>query len=162
MNALLVELQELVAERCGRIVAGEEDWPCRQGCDLCCRRLAELPSLTRAEWELLHEALEQGVPDWRARVAPLVERAPAAPVTCPFLDRDAGVCLVYHARPLACRTYGFYRERDKGLYCTTIESRETTNVVWGNQEALERRAAPLGERIGFAEWFGRVQKLASR
>jgi len=113
-QVLLTELRELVAERCGRIAEEHGDWPCRRGCAECCRRLAALPSLTRAEWESLQQAIEESLPDWRERVAPLVAAVPAAPVTCPFLDRDSGACLVYEARPLACRTYGFYRERDKG------------------------------------------------
>lgn len=133
VHVLLSELRELVAARCDRIAGEHADWPCRRGCAECCRRLAELPSLTRAEWESLQQALEESLPDWRERVAPLVAAVPAAPVTCPFLDRDSGACLVYEARPLACRTYGFYRERDKGLYCDLIGSRENANVVWGTR-----------------------------
>jgi len=33
-------------------------WPCHRGCDSCCRRLADVPVLVRAEWELLREGLD--------------------------------------------------------------------------------------------------------
>ena len=43
-------------------------WPCRRGCDSCCHRLAEIPRLVRAEWELLREGLDALPPDVRALV----------------------------------------------------------------------------------------------
>ena len=75
--------------------------------------------------------------------------APAAPVTCPLLDPQSGACPVYAARPLACRSYGFYVERDTGLYCAEIEARVAAGaypeVIWGHQGRLETRLAALGE-----------------
>ena len=52
-----------------------------------------------------------------------------------MLDRSAGACRVYAHLPLACRTYGFYVQRNKGLYSKDIESRvadgDWAEVVWG-------------------------------
>ena len=80
-----------------------------------------------------------------------------APFTCPLLERETGACLVYDQRPVACRTYGFYVERDKGLYCGLIRERvergEVQDVIWGNQELVDRQLDTLGPRIGFREWF---------
>jgi Fe-S-cluster containining protein len=81
--------------------------------------------------------------------------SPQTPVVCPFLDQDAGACLIYEHRPAACRTYGFYVERDKGLWCGRIASADTTDVVWGNQCAVDCRLDDLGPRINLREWFKR-------
>jgi hypothetical protein len=60
---------------------------------------------------------------------------------CPFLDDSAGKCLEYAYRPVACRTYGFYVERDRGLYRAKIEAMvdrgECSDVIWGNQSAID-------------------------
>jgi hypothetical protein len=60
---------------------------------------------------------------------------------------------------VACRTYGFYVQRDKGLYCQEIEARVAdgfmSDVVWGNHEAIEHRLASLGETRALTEWFKR-------
>jgi hypothetical protein len=59
---------------------------------------------------------------------------------------------------VACRTYGFYAQRDKGLYCKDIETRVADgaldDVVWGNHDAVDRQLAGLGESRGLTEWFG--------
>jgi Fe-S-cluster containining protein len=64
---------------------------------------------------------------------------------------------VYEHRPVACRTYGFYVERDQGLYCGQIRERvdagELADVVWGNQELVDRQLDSLGPRLGLREWF---------
>ena len=62
----------------------------------------------------------------RSRIAPA-----ACHHICPFLDREAGSCLIYDHRPVACRTYGFYVERDRGLYCGQIESRVNSGEFGG-------------------------------
>ena len=82
---------------------------------------------------------------------------PAAPVTCPLLDPASGACPVYAQRPVACRTYGFYVQRDKGLYCGDIEAQVASgaldDVVWGNHETIEQQLAALGEIRSLHEWF---------
>ena len=148
----LAALDAEVETRVAAIRADHPDWLCGKGCDACCRRLATLPQLTPPEAERLRAALA-ALPV--AEVATIRRRldalgpAPAAPVTCPLLDPQSGACPVYAARPLACRSYGFYVERDTGLYCTEIEACVATGayaeVIWGHQGRLETRLAALGE-----------------
>jgi len=137
------------------------DWLCGKGCDSCCRRLAEVPRLTAAEWELLRVGLAALPPECleeigRDMMALAGQRS--RPVVCPLLDRSSGACLVYAQRPVACRTYGFYVQRDLGLYCRDIESRVAdgalADVVWGNHDAIDQRLADLGESRPLTEWFG--------
>ena len=115
------------------------DWPCRVGCDNCCRRLAEIPQLTMVEWDLLREGLlllplEQ-LHEITKDVAELSSQL-SRPIICPMLDQSTGSCRVYAHRPVACRTYGFYVQRDKGLYCKVIQTRvedgNWSEVVWGH------------------------------
>lgn len=92
----------------------------------------------------LDEAARAGVEErFRALGA-----APERPVVCPLLDAATGACLVYEQRPVACRTYGFYVERDKGLYCGEIEravaAGEYGDVVWGNQAGVQARMTGWG------------------
>ena len=83
----------------------------------------------------------------------------SAPITCPLLDLATGSCPVYAQRPVACRTYGFYVQRDLGLYCRDIESRVAdgalADVVWGNHDAIDQRLAGLGESRALTDWLER-------
>jgi hypothetical protein len=58
---------------------------------------------------------------------------------------------------VACRTYGFYVQRDKGLYCGDIEKRvadgDWSGVVWGNQDTIDRRLRGMGESRELTVWF---------
>lgn len=78
-------------------------------------------------------------------------------VVCPLLDQVTGACPVYSQRPVACRTYGFYVQRDKGLYCHAIESqvadRQLDDVVWGNHDGIDQRLAGHGEVRALSTWF---------
>lgn len=145
----------------------QPDWLCGLGCDGCCHRLAEVPLLTKAEWDWLWEGLA-ALPQEQFReigqdIAALAEQ-PSRPIVCPLLDRSAGACRVYAHRPVACRTYGFYVQRDKGLYCKDIESRvaggDWAEVVWGNQDAIDRRLCDLGDTRELTEWFMHKKKDA--
>ena len=156
----IVLLHADIETRVTAIRDGQPDWLCRQGCDGCCRRLAEAPRLTAAEWEILREGLTALPPERLlaigAEIAALSGR-PTRPIVCPMLDRAKGVCLVYAHRPVACRTYGFYLQRDKGLYCRDIEARVAAGVldevVWGNHDAIDSRLKSLGETSELPEWF---------
>ncbi len=161
MNAL-TQLHADIDARVRAIRDGNLDWLCRLGCDGCCRRFAEVPRLTAAEWDWLRDGLA-ALPAERLReigqdISALAEQ-PSRPIGCPLLDRSAGACLVYAHRPVACRTYGFYVRRDLGLYCKEIESRvgggAWAGVVWGNQDAIDRRLLGPGDTLDLTEWFAR-------
>lgn len=155
----LAALHTDIETRVQAIADGHPDWPCRKGCDGCCRRLAEPPRLAAAEWELLREGLA-ALP---AELLQAISRAVAdlaelpRPLVCPLLDGESGACRVYAHRPVACRSYGFYVQRGLGLYCREIEGRveagEWLDVVWGNHDGIDRRLAGLGESRDLAEWF---------
>lgn len=159
----MITLNQLHAEieaRVKSIRADHEDWLCRKGCDRCCRQLAAIPRLTAAEWDCLREGLaELSSAQLKAITRDIMElqQHPASPLVCPLLDQSTGACLVYTRRPLACRTYGFYVQRGLGLYCKEIEARvargEWATVVWGNQDALDRRLSGCGTARDLTEWF---------
>ena len=158
-----ISLQHLhtdIDARVQNIRGGYPEWLCGKGCGNCCRRLAEVPRLTVAEWELLQEGLRalpaEQLSEISQRMAVLVSQ-PSRPVICPFLDLHANACPVYAQRPVACRTYGFYVQRDLGVYCQEIESQVAggmlVDVVWGNHDAIDLRLATLGETRALTEWF---------
>ena len=146
MTALRV-LHDAIDSRVAAIMAEHTDWPCRKGCDACCRNLSAVPELTKPELDLLTEGLQQLPDSTRSKVYERLQHlTPERPVVCPFLNREAGDCLVYEYRPTACRTYGFYVERGEGLYCQTIHAADHQNVVWGNQETIDSQLDTFGER----------------
>ena len=152
--------------RVAAIRAAHAEWPCAKGCDACCRRLAAVPQLTAGEWELLRDALaafpEEKLAQIEHRLSALETRAP---VTCPLLDEASGACPVYAQRPVACRTYGYYTQRDGGLYCGDIEARvsagQLDDVIWGNHDAIDRRLTRLGEPRALTDWFSDWRKEKS-
>ena len=77
------------------------------------------------------------------------------PFTCALLDTESGACLVYEARPIECRTYGFYLERDGVLGCELIEAlaAEPSNVIWGNHEAVMVAQEEFGPLAPLYEWL---------
>ena len=154
-------LYEEIDERAAAVAGHRPDWPCRKGCDQCCRSLAEAPALSRTEWreverglDLLEEGPRRQIEDRLGQVA----RIQGGPVLCPFLDLDLGACYIYAHRPAACRTYGFYRDRDGGRFCQIIEAKISQegdgDIVWGNHEALERRLRrEAGPPIPLRQWW---------
>ncbi|MFA7293143.1 MAG: YkgJ family cysteine cluster protein [Rhodocyclaceae bacterium] len=159
----MIALRQLHADidaRVENIRENHPDWLCGKGCDSCCRRLAEVPQLTAAEWDLLQQGLAALTPEHLAQIhqdmAALAGQR-TRPVVCPLLDQTTGACPVYAQRPVACRSYGFYVQRDKGLYCSDIESRVAegalNNVIWGNHDAVDQRLAGLGESRPLTAWF---------
>lgn len=156
----LSEIQLAIDARVQTIRENRPDWLCGKGCDSCCRRLAEVPQLTAAEWNLLREGLAALAPERLGEIsrdmAALADQR-SRPVVCPLLDQTTGACLVYAQRPVACRTYGFYVQRELGLYCHDIESRVAAGalaaVVWGNHDAIDHQLAGLGETRALTEWF---------
>lgn len=166
----MTPLERLHADIDARVAAirsERPDWLCRQGCQGCCHRLADIPRLSLAEWRLLDEGLAL-LPSEILRavagdVAALAEQS-VRPIVCPLLDRASGSCRVYPQRPIACRTYGFYLQRDKGLYCKDIEAQVDNgvlnDVVWGNHDAVDRRLQALGETRALTEWFAQREAAA--
>jgi Fe-S-cluster containining protein len=154
---LLVQIQDQVRGRCEEIAEAHGDWPCRKGCDECCRHLASVPRITREEWLPIANAIAALPGDVAESVRQRIRDSAGMtrPVVCPLLDTGSGACLVYQARPIACRAYGFYAEREGVLGCGRIESiaRESSEVVWGNHAALEGRVAQLGPAAQLFEWL---------
>jgi Fe-S-cluster containining protein len=158
--APLTRLHREIDARVASIRENRPDWLCGKGCDHCCRRLAEIPQLTAAEWALLKEGLAALAPEHLREIGQkmtAIARQSARPVVCPLLDESSGACPVYVQRPVACRTYGFYVQRDLGVYCHDIESRVADgslgDVVWGNHDAIDRQLASLGASRSLTDWF---------
>jgi hypothetical protein len=63
---------------------------------------------------------------------------------------------VYEARPVACRAYGFYAEREFVLGCFRIRAiaDECPDVVWGNHAALNDQLSSFGEAAQLAVHIG--------
>ncbi len=160
----LSRLHADIEVRVQAIRAGHRQWPCTKGCAGCCRHLADVPQLTEAEWRLLLEGLAT-LPAERlgqiGRDLAALDNRRQRPVVCPLLDRSTNACPVYAQRPVACRSYGFYVQRDHGLYCSDIEAQVTAgvlaDVVWGNHDAIDRHLASLGGARPLTEWFARWQ-----
>ncbi len=156
MNGLHV-IQEEVRRRVDEIASTHGNWPCRKGCDECCRRLAAAPQVTEQEWRLISAAMN-ALP---ARAAEAIRQrirdsaGASRPVVCPLLDTNSGTCLVYEARPVACRAYGFYAEREAVLGCSRIEAtgEQSPDIVWGNHAALEERLRLLGPAAELSAWL---------
>ena len=156
----LSQLHQDIDDHVQYIRQDQPDWLCTKGCDTCCRQLADLPQLSAAEWFLLRQGLAalpcEHQHSIRNKVAALPDQ-PTSPITCPLLDTTTGACPVYAHRPVACRSYGFYVQRDKGLYCEDIKLRVTdgslANVVWGNHDAIDQRLATQGDTRSLKAWF---------
>ena len=160
MMITLHEIHRAIDARVQSIRDNHPDWPCSKGCDTCCRQLADIPRLTAAEWALLKEGLAALPADRLAEITRNTAALAAQntrPVVCPMLDQATGACPVYAQRPVACRSYGFYVQREKGLYCCDIEMRvadgSLADVVWGNHDALDRQLSGQGEARLLTEWF---------
>lgn len=155
MRSRLLAIYDDVERRTRATGEAHAWWPCRRGCDTCCRRLADVPRLVRAEWELLQEGLAALSPEVRVAVLARIEDLASAEregrlprhITCPMLDEAEGACRVYAHRPGACRTYGFYVERGIGLHCDQIteavaqRAESDDPIVWGNQEGVDAALA---------------------
>jgi uncharacterized protein len=165
----ITQLHADIDARVQTISNEHSNWLCRKGCDGCCRRLAEIPRLTVAEWDLLRDGLA-ALPAGQLlviaqKISALTEQT-SRPITCPMLDQLQGACLIYAHRPVACRTYGFYVQRDKGLYCKEIEARvsagDWATVVWGNHDVIDRQLKTQGDSRDLTEWFALWQESADK
>jgi uncharacterized protein len=150
-------IQEDVRSRAEEITSSQQNWPCRKGCDDCCRQLASVPLVTQEEWRLIATALDSLPVETAELVWQRIRDSArlSRPLVCPLLDTSSGTCLVYEARPIACRAYGFYVERQNVLGCSRIESiaQQSDDVVWGNHTALEERLRLLGPSVELYQWL---------
>lgn len=146
----LLDLFNDVAARSRVLAAAHPEWPCRAGCDTCCRRLARVPELHRSEWRLLRAALLDLPENARAQCLAAAEtlrrevavHGETRPVACPLLDSERGVCRVYEARPLACRSYGFARSRGHDAWCEQVAGHVAgldAELPFINEDALKRQ-----------------------
>lgn len=151
-------LDAQIEARCRSIQEAHPYWPCAEGCDHCCRSLPHLPEFSRDEWARLRDAIV-ALPDAiREEIYSRTRESQSHPVVCPLLDRERGACRVYEARPIACRTYGFYADRDAGLHCDRVtrvvaERGVEETVVWGNGEGVAREVRTLGEPVSLRAWM---------
>ncbi|HJV34170.1 YkgJ family cysteine cluster protein [Geomonas sp.] len=150
-----------VDELCARSVAGfAEHIVCKAGCDACCRHL----SIFAVEAAALREALA-ALP--AAEADAIREKALAAPEgRCPLLHD--GLCLLYQARPIICRTHGLplliSREGEKSVdFCpdnfrgltsipgSAVIDLERLNEMLAAINALYLQSHPGPERLTVAE-----------
>lgn len=109
-----------------------------------------------AEWASVEEGLRALADGAQREIRLRMDEVQGPPYVCPFLDLEVGQCRIYEHRPLACRMFGFYVEREGGRYCEIIRDKvarsELREVVWGNHEAVEVVANRMGERVDLREW----------
>ena len=156
----LDQLHQTIDARTVSIRSAVPEWLCGKGCDQCCHRLADVPQLTAAEWQLLVAGLAALEPTRLRQISQKIQALAedkTRPVICPMLDLATGACPVYAQRPVACRTYGFYVQRELGLYCTAISSQVAEDalqdVIWGNQDAVDQALKHLGQVRPLTAWF---------
>lgn len=156
----LSTLHTVIENRVATIRSHTPDWLCGKGCANCCRSLAQIPQLTESEWTLLQEGLAALTPEVIAQIkqnVTVLAQQSARPFVCPLLDQATNACPVYAQRPIACRTYGFYVQRELGLYCADIEAQVTdgllADVVWGNHDVIDQTLATFGETRALTDWF---------
>ena len=94
--ALIGRVDEMCASTAQRFDA---QISCRPGCDACCRHL----SIFAVEAKALEAALA-ALPAAEARLIRDKARNCAPQDPCPLLHE--GLCLLYQARPIICRTHG--------------------------------------------------------
>jgi uncharacterized protein len=85
---------------------------CQAGCDSCCRHLTLFPVEAYALAEALHHLPRKDVEQILNKAGSALPGDP-----CPLLEQ--GVCLLYAARPIICRTHGLpiLAEAGKVSFC---------------------------------------------
>ncbi|GFO67091.1 hypothetical protein GMLC_06700 [Geomonas limicola] len=155
LRARIDEMYRSTAERF------HEQIVCRPGCDSCCRHLSifavEAAAITRA----LHELPVEQAQEIRAAAAQAAADGP-----CPLLK--GGLCLLYQARPIICRTHGlplllsreganqidFCPENFRGLTSipgNAVLDLERLNEALAAINALYLRSFPGPERLTLAQ-----------
>ena len=139
-------------------------WPCKMGCDACCRQLANPPEITAVEWQHLYagiQTLPQTIQlEVQQKIEALAHRDEKEQpvVTCPLLDEAKGACRVYDYRPAACRMYGFYVSQHNNQWCQMIEELDQAGklegAVLGNYSAMRRQIQQnFGPIRSIVDWW---------
>ena len=136
-RALLLRVDDMCSQTATRF---DSQISCRPGCDACCRHL----SIFAVEAAALHQALCQ----LSERDADVIRRAAAAASPgspCPLLQ--GGLCLLYQARPIICRTHGLplliNRDGASGIDFCPENFRGATSIPGSAVIDLERLNATL-------------------
>jgi len=164
MGNQLKEKYKSIDDRVAKIIEAKPDWPCSKECDECCHQLARLPQMTKAEWKLLSEeinlldAIERQ--QIRSRIKTAIEdnRDNRKHLTCPMLDTSGRICMVYRARPAACRMFGFYVSRIGNRWCSRIQKlddeKQLDGIILGNHDSMEQVLQRMfGPAESLAKWF---------
>lgn len=157
-RALLARIDEMCQATAERF---REQIVCRAGCDSCCRHL----SIFAVEAAALKQALLE-LPVEQAQTIRAAAARAAADGPCPLLD--GGLCLLYQARPIICRTHGlpllltrdgenqidFCPENFRGLTSipgNAVLDLERVNAALTTINALYLRSFPGPERLTLAQ-----------
>lgn len=151
-----------VDELCGGTVTRfASEISCRAGCDACCRHL----SVFAIEAAALKEALD-ALPETEAELIRRKAGTATPEGACPLLHD--GLCLLYEARPIICRTHGLplliTSDGEQGVdYCpenfqgvssipgSAVIDLDRLNAILTAINALHLQANPGPERITMAE-----------
>jgi len=134
---LLARVDELCAQTAQRF---DSQISCRPGCDACCRHL----SIFAVEAAALHRALGR-LPGEDADFIRQAASAASPEAPCPLLHR--GLCLLYQARPIICRTHGLpllvNRDGTSGIDFCPENFRDTASIPGSAVIDLDRLNATL-------------------
>ena len=113
---------------------------CRPGCDSCCRHL----SVFAVEAAALHEAM-RAVAEADAALIRQAAAHATLQAPCPLLRN--GLCLLYQARPIICRTHGLplliSRDGESGVDFCPQNFRELSSIPGDAVIDLDRLNATL-------------------
>jgi uncharacterized protein len=136
-RALLLRVDEMCSNTAARF---EDQISCRPGCDACCRHL----SIFAVEAAALQRALGS-LPETDARFIRQAAAASSPDAPCPLLH--GGLCLLYLARPIICRTHGLpllvNRDGTTGVDFCPENFRGATSIPGSAVLDLERLNATL-------------------
>jgi len=136
-RALLLRVDEMCSQTATRFAS---QISCRPGCDSCCRHL----SIFAVEADALLRALRE-LPEAQAEVILRAAAASTPDAPCPLLQD--GLCLMYLARPIICRTHGLplliNRDGTSGIDFCPENFRDATSIPGSAVINLERLNATL-------------------
>src|SRR3954447_8993855 len=97
MRDALRVLQDKVDQRVRLSIETVGSWPCRKGCDSCCRSLARIPELTLREAKLLRDGFRQLPQDLQSQILAHLRCVDPGQeyIVCPLLDGSFGTCTLY-------------------------------------------------------------------